>query len=353
MTANRNWCLATATGLIALALARPAVAAAPTPASPAPPSFGSSSTYCQLDDDRIDESSGLAVSTWDPTRLWTHNDSGDTARLFALAPPRNGRCATLGVAQLRGVDAFDAEDLAPGPNHTLWLADIGDNIGQRERIVVDRVVEPQRIAGQTPVDAQRFRYTYPDEPHDAEALLVSPRTGQLVIVTKGSSSHPRIYAAPGRPAAGTGPAPAGPQRLISEGDLNAPGSGGTFQAITGGAVSPDGRVVVLRTYLDAYIYNVTGDDLVAALRTTPRQINLPSQPQGEGVAFAADGQSIILSSEGTDTPLLRLPRTSGADSGIGRLVGGDRNLRPVLIAGAAALLVGVLLVLFRRRRRSG
>src|SRR5947209_7286121 len=103
------------------------LAAAITPASPAPPSFGSASPYCNLDDDRIDESSGLALSTWDPTLVWTHNDSGDTARLFALAAPRNGRCATAGVAQLRGVDAFDAEDLAPGPNHTLWLGDIGDN----------------------------------------------------------------------------------------------------------------------------------------------------------------------------------------------------------------------------------
>jgi hypothetical protein len=171
------------------------------------------------------------------------------------------------------------------------------------------------------------------------------------VVTKGSTSTPRIYAAPGRPAATTAPAPAEPQRLISYGDLNAPGSGGFFQAITGGAVSPDGRIVVLRTYLDAYIYTVPGDDLVAALQASPRHINLPGQPQGEGVAFAADGQSILLSSEGVDTPILRLPRSSGENTAVGRLVGGDRNLRPLLIAVVAALILGLGVLFLRRRSR--
>ena len=324
---------------------------APVSTPPTPPTFGSESTYCTLDDPAITESSGLAVSTLDAARLWTHNDSGDRARIFALAAPKNGTCATAGILNLRGVDAFDAEDLAPGPNHTLWLGDIGDNIGQRKRIVVDRVTEPAQVTGETSVDAQRFRFAYPDEPHDAEALLVSPRTGQMVVVTKGSTSKPRIYAAEGRPAATTAPAPADVRRLVSGGELNAPESGGTFEAITGGAVSPDGRVIVLRTYLDAYIYTVPGDDLVAALRSTPRQIHLPVQPQGESVAFAADGQSILLSTEGAGTAILRLPRESER-SNVGRFIGGKSNVRPVLVVGLLALLALLLTVALRRRRLS-
>jgi hypothetical protein len=328
-----------------------AAAASTTQATSGPPSFGSDSTYCTLDDDRIDESSGLAVSSWDPSRVWTHNDSGDTARIFALAPPRDGRCATAAVLNLRRVDAFDAEDLAPGPNHTLWLGDIGDNVGQRTSIVLDRVDEPSRVSGEMSVDAQRFRFSYPDVAHDAEALLISPRTGQVVVVTKGTTSHPRIYSASGRPAAGTGPAPAGTQKLIDGGLLDAPGSGGFFEAVTGGAVSPDGCVVVLRTYLDAYVYPVPGDDLVAALQATPRQIHLPSQPQGESVAFASDGASILLSSEGTGTAVLRLQRESGENSAVGRLVGGDRRVRPLLVGVGVAVVLGVVLVIARRRRR--
>jgi hypothetical protein len=336
-----------------LALAPTAAASAGTTAPAPPPSFGSDSIRCTLADSRVGESSGLAVSTRDPARLWTHNDSGDTARLFALGPPRHGTCPTLGVLNLQGVDAFDIEDVAPGPHSSLWLADIGDNIGQRQRIVLDRVSEPGTVAGDTSVPAQRFRFSYPDAPHNAEALLVSPRTGQVVIVTKGSTGTPLVYEASGRPAAGTEPAPAEVRKLRAAGDLNAPGSGGTFEAITGGAVAPDGSVIVLRTYLDAYVYAVQGDDLVAALHTAPRRINLPSQQQGEGVAFAADGQSILLSSEGIDTPILTLRRESGDQSAVGRLVGGDRNRRPALIGGAAVVLVlGLLLLRARARRRN-
>ena len=145
------------------------------------PSFGSDSVHCTVDDERIDESSGLAVSTRDPSRLWTHNDSGDTARLFALGAPVTRTVPDGRGPHHAGVDAFDAEDLAPGPNSTLWLADIGDNIGQRQRIVLDRVTEPQVSANAAPADwpvpAQRFRFAYPDGPHDAEALLVGAAHG--------------------------------------------------------------------------------------------------------------------------------------------------------------------------------
>ncbi|MDQ1631990.1 MAG: hypothetical protein QOC80_1962 [Frankiaceae bacterium] len=331
-----------------------ATSADPVPGGrPTAPALGGSSTYCQLDDPMINESSGLAVSTRDPSRLWTHNDSGDTARIFALGAPRKDRCPTLGVVRLAGVDAFDAEDLAAGPGHTLWLADIGDNIGQRSRIVLDRVVEPETISGEVEVPAARFRFSYPDEPHDAEAVLVAP-SGQVVVVTKGSTSKPRIYAAPGRPATPGTSAPPAAVPLIGHGELNAPGAGGTFSAITGGAVSPDGRLVVLRTYLGAYLYPVVGDDLVGALLAAPRSVSLPPQPQGESVAFTTDGRALLVSSEGVDSPVLRIPLVSGDGDGgvVGSLVGTKGSRRPLVITVVvAAVVLGLALAFFRRRRR--
>jgi hypothetical protein len=108
---------------------------------------------------------------------------------------------------------------------------------------------------------------------------------------------------------------------------------------------------VLRTYLDAYVYAVPADgDLVAALKTAPRRINLPAQPQGEAVAFAANGDSILLSSEGARSAIRSLRRESGDSSAVGRLVGGEDNVRPALVVGAAALVL-VGLVVWRVRRR--
>src|SRR3712207_4362655 len=70
-----------------------------------PSSLPRSTEHCRLADERVSESSGLAVSTRDPARLWTANDSGDAARLFALGAPVDGRCPTIGVLTLAGIEA--------------------------------------------------------------------------------------------------------------------------------------------------------------------------------------------------------------------------------------------------------
>ena len=41
-------------------------------------------------------------------------------------------------------------------------------------------------------EAEEFRLSYPDGPHDAEALLVDPVTGDLFIVTK-EKQRARVY----------------------------------------------------------------------------------------------------------------------------------------------------------------
>ena len=57
---------------------------------------------------------------------------------------------------------------------------------------------PTTLAG---VDALRLRY--PDGPHNAEAMLVDPRTGDLVIITKVATGGPAgVYTAPGGARAG-------------------------------------------------------------------------------------------------------------------------------------------------------
>src|SRR3712207_5658169 len=63
-----------------------------------------------LDDSRIVESSGLARSTYRRGTLFTHNDSGDRARVFAVSP--SGR--TQAVLTLGGVKPKDDEDIAAG-----------------------------------------------------------------------------------------------------------------------------------------------------------------------------------------------------------------------------------------------
>ncbi len=153
-----------------------------------------------LADRAITESSGVVASRRTGGRLlWTHNDSGDGPFVYAFGPHGEKR----GTFRLRGVDTVtDCEDIAIGPGPQagvpyLYLGDIGDNTGVRTAVshvcTVYRVPEPSvppsaRASTQAhPVltaATEAFRYVYPDGPHNAETLLVHPRTGRIYVVAK-------------------------------------------------------------------------------------------------------------------------------------------------------------------------
>src|SRR5215217_4049085 len=115
----------------------------------------------RLEDPRIYESSGLALSRRHQAVVWTHNDSGDEARLFAVGP--EGR--TLATLTLAGVEARDWEALAAGHDDrgrpALFVGDIGDNQGVWPDASVYRVAEPAQLRDAT-VAAARYRLRYAD-----------------------------------------------------------------------------------------------------------------------------------------------------------------------------------------------
>ena len=147
--------------------------------------------------------------------------------------------------------------------------------------------------------APRYTFTYPDGPHDAETLLVHPRTGRLFVVTK-SVFGGTVYAAPGRPRAG-----GQPNRLKA------------FARVTGlvtdGTFLPDGRRVVLRTYGTATVYTFPG---FAPIGT----VGLPQQRQGEGISVSRTGR-VLVSSEGPAQRRARGEPAGGADRARGDPVG--------------------------------
>ena len=120
--------------------------------------------------------------------LWTLNDSGGTPQVFALS--RTGRLRA--AVTLSGATNVDWEDIAIR-GRTLYVGDIGDNAAQREEIAIYRFAEP--APGTSAVPADRIVLRYPDGPRDAEALLIDPRTGTVVIVTKDFGGRSEVYIA--------------------------------------------------------------------------------------------------------------------------------------------------------------
>jgi hypothetical protein len=225
----------------------------------------------------IPESSGLAVSRRAPGLLWSHNDSGHDAVLFAV--DRSG----LVRGQVRvPVRTRDWEDVSVGPcgsHDCVYIADIGDNRAERREIRIYRVPEPAAEDTDT-ATPDVFNVTYADRPHNAEAMFVI--ASDLFIVSKDRSSD--LYRA-------ASPASGGAELVFQRiGRLG-------LEAVTDAETSTDGRSVVVRTSHEALLYR--SDDMHRGGNVEPYlriQIASLHEAQGEGVAL--DGNMLYLSSEG-------------------------------------------------------
>lgn len=229
-------------------------------------------------DPQIVESSGLVAREG---LFVTVNDSGDAGRIFVVDPASG---ETVGSATW-SEEATDVEALAPAGDETVLVGDIGDNAGSRDTV---RVFEAPLARGDRQVEPEVSELTYPTGPTDAEALLVHPLSGQVLIASKGLFGGV-LYAAP----AGfeVGAAVDRPTRLDAIGDV--------LGLATDGAFFPDGRHFVLRDYGRAVVYSYPALSPVGSF-------TLPDQPQGEGIAIDEDG-TVFVSTEGQFTSVLRVP----------------------------------------------
>ena len=262
------------------------------------------STTGTLKDPALIETSGLASSAQNPGVLWANNDSGDTARLFAISEAG----ATRVIYGLSGATAIDWEDIAigPGPEANtpyIYAGDIGDNGEQRPNIVVYRVAEPIVVGdgGTYPLDhVDALTFTYPDGSHDAEALVVDPRTGEIYIVIKHLSGGPAaVYRAPAGLKDGSTTV------LTKVGAVDLPRIP-FVNAVTGADISRDGTTIAVRTYGGVRLWGRgANQSVIAALGADPCTGPIPVEVQGESIGIQPNGRGYFTASEGVNVPLHR------------------------------------------------
>jgi hypothetical protein len=257
-------------------------------------------------DGRITESSGVASASYRDDLIYTHNDSGDTPRFFAV----DFTGATVGHYRIGNAKAVDWEDMARGPHSngspgsSLYFGDIGNNFRNRGVLSVYEVDEPVvGVTGEWLPLRRVFKLHYKDIRHDAEALLVNPVTRELLVVAKEFHGVSNVYVANGNVLRSVAKVPIAALMTRSPDAINGPLSG---TQVTGGDISPDGSKLVLRTYLEAFEWPLIGNDYKASLAASPTKIALPKTQQGEAIAYARDGLSLLVTSEGTHAPVHRI-----------------------------------------------
>jgi len=330
-----------------------------------PSADGQADIRCTLADKSINESSGIASASWSDDVVFTHNDSGDAARFFAVDARTCATTATFTVAGASNVDWEDmARSAAADGTPVLWLADIGDNGGNRRGVVIYEVNEPAPGATGTVAIRSRWALTYPDGAHDAETLLVDPETGRPVIVTKDvTAGMSRAYRVRSSGSGVLEPLAALDVRALPGGGLASPA-----WSLTGGATGYDRRHLVLRSYFAGWLWATSpGEPLATTLARPPQTIDLPLGRQAEALSFSRDDGGIWGTSEGVGSPLFLAPLPQPGERSPGatavpapgpsgpRSPARDRTTIAIALVGAgSALLLGcsvVLLVGLARRRR--
>ncbi len=251
----------------------------------------------QIESRRLDESSGLAASQHYEDILWSINDSGSDAELFALTirGEHVGRWS-INLPTPSDWEAMDSFQWR-GKNYLL-LADIGDNFATRGSVSYTILAEPdartlKNDAVLQPLITQHF--VYPNGPRDSEAIAVDTERGEILVLSK-RTKPPELYRLPlSFVAANESPSQHSASEAITatyvtslrgfvaptraEVDLY----GGFWEYLvmpTGMSIANDRLLVTTPEH--AYLFDRTN------LAQPPIRIMLPFAGQREAIAFAKD-----------------------------------------------------------------
>lgn len=279
--------------------------------SPAPVAcrYAATRRLVEVEERTLKEASGIAASQRWPGIYWALNDSGNAASVYAIDDRGRSR-GTFRVQRAKN-DDWEAIQIGPGQNggSALYIGDIGDNDAERREITIYRVPEPEPLAPDArrgdarTAEAEAFKIQYPDGPRNAEGLLVHPKTGEILIVTKEVPGRAGIYRVP---------LPLNSRRTVTMepiSELDMAKAGVKIDVVTDATVTADASRVALRTYGSALELEVPpGAALASIWDQLPRVARLEDGPQGEGVTYRADGGALISIGESTPTHLYESAR---------------------------------------------
>lgn len=268
---------------------------------------GPARLVAKLESREIAESSGLAISRRQRGVFWTHNDSGDTARIFSF----NAAGQQLGICRLMGAHAVDWEDMCSferNGKNWLLLADVGDNGKRRKAYELYLCEEPPADAREAVV--RRIVFRYDGDSHDCESVAVDAKLGVILLATKVAGPTCKVFqlAIPDEPTKET---------LIAEpiGKIALP-------LAVSMDISPDSSRAVVLTYGNAMEFTRGESETWRdAFARSPRQIAMPARRQGEAICYGPDGRSFFLTCEARQCPLWEVPwigETSGSASQPGK-----------------------------------
>lgn len=217
--------------------------------------------------------------------LWTHNDSGDKARLFLLDEFGKFKAEFI----FPTLKNRDWEDIASGPGpdknkNYLYVAEMGDNKAVHQLKYIYRFEEPLLSNDKRTIDNyEQITFEFPDGKRDAESMFVDPLTKDIYILSKREQKI-GIYRAKY------------PQPTTETITLEKLGVIPYFNSVAAD-INPDGQEIITKTYDAVYYWKRNGETIVELLMKEPETVPYLIEPQGESIAWKKDGSGFFTLSE--------------------------------------------------------
>ena len=254
--------------------------------------------YARLNDARINESSGLARSRTREGTYWTHNDSADEPRIFAVTSAGELVGVPITVTAATNVDW---EDIAVDPAGNLVVGDVGNNFNARKDLCIYVVPEPDPRQDVRTAPARRIPVRYADQDgvpprlfnFDCEAVFCAH--GAVYFLTKNrSDTNTSLYRLEAR------------DLYAQDQDARVLRRIGTFAIggmVTGADAAADGYRLAVLTYTSIWLFETEGGEeyFQGRIRWLPIRAG-----QCEGICL--DEDSLLLSNERGE--LFRVPLTA-------------------------------------------
>lgn len=256
----------------------------------------SDSELCQAVDKSLSELSGIVAHSSEKDVFWVHNDQG-APKIYAI----NAAGKVLTTVTLNTMDFDDAEDISLGDGPEagrkyLYVGDIGKSRKKAGTVKIFRFKEP--LAGELANseisinDPQLIRLKYSENKEiDFETQLIDPITGDLFLIQKDKfkvfkAKHSDLMAS---------------NEVLGSGSLQlleVRDNGSWDGKLSGGAVSPDGTEILVRSATKAWLYTRSaGQTIDQALEKPALTISLEKEFNGEAITFDNLGMDFFTVSE--------------------------------------------------------
>ena len=225
----------------------------------------------------LTEVSGLISSSANHNCFWTHNDSGDLARVYLI----DSTAKLLKTYLLEGIQVKDIEDIdcvTIQDKSYIILADIGDNRGVRENIQLIIFEEPTYYVDSSlhvisKENIQVKNLVYPGKARDAEAIFVDPIDHMFYLISK-REFQSTLYVADIFGAV--------KENYLLKSVINFP-----FTFVTAADISEQGDAILIKSLTKIYFWPRDAKRSIKSELAKPyKNIAYHVEPQGEAICFA-------------------------------------------------------------------